>query len=251
ISWILMPPGRMDIFTIIMLMFYYFIGTSLERTWGDFRYNLYIFTGLFFTLIGAFGIYFFGTIVLHYPPDVFGSLISGINPLTGALSTTGAVSTYYINMSLYYAFALSYPDVQVLLYFIIPVKIKWLAVLNAVFLIWDLVQRPWYGKVIIAVSLLNFMLFFLSTRDLSRINPSEMKRKSAFRRSVDEARRRGFTSMNGGNAPRDKVQISKHRCAICGQTELTNPDLEFRFCSKCNGNYEYCTKHLFTHKHVE
>ncbi len=245
ISWILMPPGGLNLFTVIMLFFYFSIGTALERTWGDFRYNMYIFTGLFFTLIGAFGVYFAG-LKLGYPAQVFGGLISSM------------ISTYYVNMSLFLAFAASYPEMQVLLYFIIPVKIKWLAILDLVLIGWDLVRYPWYGKVVIVVSLLNFILFYLSTKDLNRIRPSEVHRRNAYRRAMDEGRRRGFRTVDGGSggagsgmSGRENTTITKHRCAVCGRTELTDPDMEFRFCSKCNGNYEYCSEHLHRHKHVK
>ncbi len=243
ISWILMPPRRLNIFTLIMLLFYYSIGQALERTWGDFRYNMYIFSGFLFTLIGSFVIYHIGVNALHYDPMMFGLQISIL------------VSTYYVNLSLFFAFAASYPDMTVMLYFIIPIKIWWLAVLNAVIIVWELIELPWFGRAIVIISLLNFLLYFLSTRNLRRINPQEMRRKAAYRRAVDEAAKKRFHSMDGGlnKGPGGQAQppVSKHHCAVCGQTELTNPELEFRFCSKCNGNYEYCMNHLYNHTHVQ
>ena len=87
------------------------------------------------------------------------------------------------------------------------------------------------------LSLLNFGIFFLSTRDLHRYSPKEMHRTQVYRQAVSQPR----NPQNG---------ITKHKCAICGRTELDDPSLEFRFCSKCEGNYEYCQEHLFTHQHV-
>lgn len=107
ITWVLVPPGMSNIlFVLIMLMFYYSLGTTLERTWGTFRYTLYIFSGLLFTVIGAFLLYF----------------IEG-----GYVLFAGMFSTYYISMSILLAFAVSYPDMRVLLYFVIPIKMKWMA----------------------------------------------------------------------------------------------------------------------------
>ena len=92
------------------------------------------------------------------------------------------------------------------------------------------------GPAIIA-SILNFIIFFLSTRNLSRYSPKERARKAKFKQQSAPH----MTYANG----------ARHRCAVCGRTELDDPCLEFRFCSKCNGNYEYCQDHLFTHEHVK
>ena len=46
------------------------------------------------------------------------------------------------------------------------------------------------------------------------------------------------------------VRTARHKCAVCGRTELDAPDLEFRYCSKCAGDHEYCSEHLYTHTHV-
>jgi len=231
-TWILMPPSTLSVFTVIMLFFYFQIGRSLEVTWGDFRYNVYLLMGFLFTLIGSFIIYFIGIRFFSYPPESFGY----------SLSTW--VSTYYVNMSLFFAFAASYPDMQIMLYFFIPLKIKYLAILDGVLILWQFLQSPWYGRGVIVVSLLNFLLFYLSTKNIARFSPHEMHRRNAYKRAVNNDMRGKFHSVNGG-----KNQIAKHRCAVCGRTELTNPELEFRFCSKCNGNYEYCNEHIGRHTH--
>lgn len=232
-TWILMPPSSFNIFTIIMIFFYFQIGRSLEVTWGDFRYNVYIFMGYIFTFIGSVIIYLIGIRMFGYPMETFGY----------SLSTW--VSTYFVNMSLFFAFAASYPDMQILLYFFIPLKIKYLAILDGVLILWQFLQSPWYGKGVILVSLLNFLVFFLSTRNLQRFSPHEMHRKAAYKRAVDNGMRSRFHTVQGG-----KNAIAKHKCAVCGRTELTNPELEFRFCSKCNGNYEYCNEHINNHSHI-
>ena len=223
ITWVIIPPSSLDIFTIIMLMFYFSIGQALERTWGAFRFNVYIFTGIIFTVIGAFVLY-------------------GIYALLGMNSFNMVMigyyfSTYYINMSIFLAFALSYPEMQVMLYFIIPVKMKWMGVLYAVLIGYSFIQSSWPGRVAIIASLLNFIIFFLSTRNMGRISPQQIRRRNQFRQSVRSARQD-----NRGGA--------RHKCAVCGRTELDDPSLEFRFCSKCDGALEYCNDHLFTHQHI-
>ena len=218
ISWVLIPPPSSNLlFVLIMLMFYYSIGTALERTWGAFRYNLYIFGGIICTVIGAFLLYAIGGPMI----SVYGSM---------------AFSTYYINLSIFLAFAASYPDMQVLFMMIIPMKMKWLAYLDIAYLLYDLIRGNWATRTVIIASLFNFILFFLATRNYTRISPGQMHRRQEFKKAVH---------------PKMAQGVTKHKCAICGRTEKDGDHLEFRFCSKCNGNYEYCQDHLFTHEHVK
>jgi hypothetical protein len=224
-TWVLMPPSYSNIFFyIIMMMLYYQLGTALERTWGTFRFNAYIFGGIIFTAVGVMVTYF-----------VLGALHMPEAYLMGY-----TVSTYYINLSIFLAFAVCYPDMQLMLYFIIPVKIKWLAALYAVLVGVNFIQSSWTGRIVIVMSLMNFIVFFFSTRNYRKISPVEMKRKREFRAGTTPPRMR---RADGG--------IYKHKCAICGRTDLDDPTLEFRFCSKCDGNMEYCQDHLFTHQHVK
>ena len=216
ISWVLIPPGGNIITVIIMMMLYYSLGSALERTWGAFRFNVYIFSGILFTVIGAFILYF----------------ITGGYPGIGIF-----FSTYYINMSIFLAFAASYPDMELLLYFILPIKIKWMALVYAVMILYTMVRGNVVIRVAIAASLLNFVIFFFSSRNMKPYTPKERARKTKFKQQS-----RPHMTYPGG---------ARHRCAVCGRTELDDPTLEFRFCSKCNGNYEYCQDHLFTHQHVK
>ncbi len=265
ITWILIPEMQNPFFALIMMFFYWQLGNMLESTWGTFRFNLYIFGGMFFTVIGAFIAYaiYLGLGIPLLPGDI-GKLVSG------------GISTYYINMSIFLAYAVSYPDMTVLLYFIIPIKMKWMAVVYGVWFVWSLFSALSSGAMGVSVaitlvmSLLNFVIFFFATRNYHGMSPHEFRRKQEFKRKVNHATRNrngggagpfgggnpfgaGPFGNNAGSAPQGggERQISRHKCAICGRTELTNPELEFRFCSKCNGNYEYCNDHLFTHTHVK
>ena len=92
-------------------------------------------------------------------------------------------------------------------------------------------------------ALLNFIIFFLGTRNLNRYNPKEIHRRNQFKRAMGESKTVPFP---GGSK---SGEVTKHKCAVCGRTEKDDPNLEFRFCSKCNGNYEYCQDHLYTHIH--
>ena len=226
VTWVLYPPSTSGVlwFAIAVLFFYYPIGTSLERTIGTFKYTLYILSGVVFTILGAFILYF----------------LLGGNVLVG-----NVFSTYYISLSTFLAYAMCYPDMQVLLMFIIPVKMKWMAIFYVVIVVYEMIQYimagKWYLVIPIVASLLNFIIFYFGTKDFSRYNPKEIHRRNEFRRAMEPQGR-----MNSGSG-----SVTKHKCAICGRTELDDPNLEFRFCSRCNGNYEYCQDHLFTHTHVK
>ncbi len=234
VTWIIVPPSSFSIFTIIMLFFYYSVGTTLERTWGAYRYNLYLFSGMLFTVLGSFvamGLcYLFFEDVMVIPGNA-----EYVCSLYGTL-----FSTYYINMSILLAFAATFPDMQVLLMFVIPVKMKWLGIIYGVMLLFELFQNvgsPLAGifyRTAIVASLLNFVIFWITSRSHINMSPREIKRRQEFKHEVKK-----------------NMRISGHKCAICGRTDADDPTLEFRFCSKCEGNYEYCQNHIFTHEHVK
>ena len=217
LSWVIIPPNDNIIFVIFMMLLYYSLGNTLESYWGAFRYNVYIFSGILFTVIGAFI----------------------VNGLIGGITGFGSLySTYYINMSIFLACASIMPDYQLLLYGIIPIKMKWFAILDVVLLAVDAVQGGLIIRIVIIASLLNFIIFFFCNRNLRGHSPKQAARRKKFQKQIS----RPQNQYAGG---------AKHRCAVCGRTELDNPTLEFRYCSKCNGNYEYCQDHLFTHEHVK
>lgn len=211
VTWVLTPPSELSFWTIIMIICYYSIGNSLEAAWGRFRFNLYIFSGIFFTVIGAMIAYFF--IGSNYP---YGS----------------QVSTYYINLAIFLGYAFTFPESKMYIYFVIPIKTKWLGVLYCILIVYSFINATSIGKVIIFSSLLNVILFLLGNKNINRYAPKEMKRRQTYKKEV-----------------RQSSGTTRHKCAICGRTELDGENLEFRYCSKCEGNYEYCQDHLFTHEH--
>ena len=234
VTWILVPPDSLDLFTIIMLYFYYSVGTSLERTWGTYQYNVYLFMGMLLTVISSF-------LVMGASYIFYGEYLA--DPAVAAAMfamCSSMFSTYYINMSILLAFAATFPDVQVLLMFVIPVKMKWMGIVYGVMLVLQLINgtglpmADLFYRSAIAASLLNFVIFYFKSRNKIHMTPKQMKRRQQFKQEVKR-----------------NTRITKHKCAICGRTEDDDPNLEFRFCSKCEGNYEYCQNHLFTHEHVK
>lgn len=234
ITWIIIPPTGLSIWTIIMLFFYYSVGTSLERTWGTFLYNVYIFSGIILTIIGSFVL--MG--ISYLPIFELSKLRIAYGDMNYFMLLAQNFTSYYVNMSILLAFAATFPEAMVYLMGIIPLKMKWLGVAYGVMLIVEFLQNGIVGKIVIGTSLLNFVIFFLMTRRGlgMRVSPKQVKRRHDYNKEIKKAR---------------PVSVAKHKCAVCGRNSEDNPEAEFRFCSKCNGNYEYCQEHLFTHTHVK
>ena len=168
-------------------------------------------------------------------------------------------------MSIFLAFAAAYPDMQVLLYFIIPIRIRYLGYLYAILLAVNFYQTSWPGRAAILLSLLNFIIFFFMTRNFKHYSPKEVKRRSDFRKATSGTARRGSArrraeerwgtggqgNASSGQAVSGGKRVPLHRCTVCGRTELDDPNLEFRYCTKCYGEHEYCQDHLFNHKHIQ
>ncbi|SET00773.1 rhomboid family protein [[Clostridium] polysaccharolyticum] len=224
VTFIILPyhiGGVLDVvFFAIQVMLYTFIGRSLERAWGAFRFNLFFISGVLFNILGG---------LIYY--------------LSCAITKNPAGSLYYVGMeylfqSMFFAFAVLYPDVELLLYYIIPVKMKYLAILDGVFLLRQIVisfaAGAYYIGIAIIVAMANFLIFYFATRNYKKYSPRVQKRKVQFKREVSQA-----------------STITRHKCAVCGRTEKDGENLEFRYCSKCKGNLEYCQEHLFTHEHVK
>lgn len=234
VTWILIPPSSFNFFTVIMLYFYYSVGTTLERTWGAYRYNVYLFSGMLFTVLGSF-------VAMGLCYVFYGDVLAYSDAARYAFASySGLFSTYYINMSILLAFSATFPDAQVMLMFVIPIKMKWLGIIYGAMLVFDLFQdvgSPLAGifyRTAIVASLLNFVIFWLTSRGHIQMSPKEIKRRQEFKHEI-----------------RKNKKVSGHKCAICGRTDADDPTLEFRYCSKCDGNYEYCQNHIFTHEHVK
>ncbi len=205
ITFLFIPETLSPIFIIFSLYFYYLIGNTLEREWGTAKFTLYYLLGALLTMAVSF---------------IFD------------LSS----SATYLNFSLFFAFASFYPDFEVLVFFILPVKIKWLAVLDAVYFLIAIFTSPWPYFLIPLVAVGNYLLFFWQDYvDFFRRQKGYRKRAASFRRGVQSGR------------PEKKAYT--HKCSVCGITDRDDPDMEFRYCSLCTGYKCYCANHLFTHEH--
>ncbi|HZP88556.1 MAG TPA: hypothetical protein VFB54_17220 [Burkholderiales bacterium] len=200
LSFVFTPPFGNPILAVFALYFLYFMGGSLENQWGTFRYNLYVLIGFVMTIAAAFAFPF------------------------------GAASNVYITGSIFLAFAYLYPEFQILLFLIIPVKVKWLAWLTWAGYAYSLVFGDWNTRLLVLASITNFLVFF--GRDLfyrARYGHRKMKKATAELRTRDKP---------------------THACTTCGVTDKTDRTMEFRYCTKCDPPLEYCLTHLGDHQHV-
>lgn len=196
-------------FGIIALFMYYNLGQTLENVWGSFRFNVFFFMGMLAQVVAC----------------LLGYLVFG---------QRWTLTTGFINASIFLAFAMYFPDAQFLLFFVLPVKAKWLAVAECAVYLYSFIFGNAATRCELVVSLANILVFFLLTRNYSRYSPKERKRKNNFKKEM-KIHPKGAT---------------RHQCVVCGRTEKDGEGLEFRYCSKCEGSYEYCQDHLYTHKHV-
>lgn len=227
ITFIFVPYTSQNLFLFLLtLYFYYFIGTALEREWGANKFTIF---------------YFFGVI---------------LNILIGFL--VGTASMYYVNMSMFFAFATLYPDLQFLLFFIIPVKAKWLAWIDGAYFAIAVVRFLIAGQFLYAlipiVAVLNYLLFFAS--DIGgkvsywKGRAKQKARQQEFRQSYQRGGA-GPKVVNFHDAKTKAKTNYLHKCAVCGKTDVTDPQMEFRYCSKCNGYYCYCADHINSHIHIQ
>jgi hypothetical protein len=141
-------------------------------------------------------------------------------------------------MSIFLAIAVIIPDMTILLMFILPVKMKYVGIFYALSLLLNFIVVDYINRIVIIASLLNCIIFFLSTRRRTVFRPNNPRPNQSKTRTV---RNREVKKV---------IYSSQHKCSVCGVTDKDAPEREFRYCSKCSGNHEYCDVHLYTHIHI-
>jgi hypothetical protein len=195
------PPVANPLFAFFAWYLFYLMGSALEELWGAFRYNLFLLLGYCLMVAASF-------VTPAYP-----------------------VSNAFIGGSVFLAFAFLFPDFQLLLFFVLPVRIKWLALITWLGYGYLFLLGGWAARMMVLASLGNFFLFF--ARDI-RLNLRHGKRQMV---------KRAAASANRADEP-------FHCCTVCGITDKTHPDMDFRYCPECEGQHCYCTEHIFDHKHL-
>ncbi|PKM57290.1 MAG: hypothetical protein CVU98_06855 [Firmicutes bacterium HGW-Firmicutes-3] len=218
-TFIFLPRTKSLLWIIFSLLFFLFAGRTIEQYWGAFRFNVYY-------LVGTLGTIVAGIIV----EALYGGMIA--IPLTN----------YYLNMTMLFALAAIIPNFEVRIYFILPVKMKYIGYIFGGLLLWEFLSGPLPQKIIIFASVLNFILFF----GPSLINKSKQTyRKQQYRQANKPTPKAKPTAKQG-----EVIQVAFHCCEVCNKTEVDDPSLEFRYCSKCEGRHEYCTEHILSHTHI-
>ena len=215
ITYIFTDFRSTPLLTLLFLVCYYSISKGIESTWGTLRFNLYYFCGIILMDIYC--------MIFNVP-----------------------ASAEYLHLSLFLAYATTYPDAKFLLFFIIPVPAWIFALLDVGLTAYGLITYSFPYNLFSVVALANYFLF--TGADIVNILPPPWRRKllQRKRQRVQEVVI-PFTKAKPKAAP--KVDYT-HRCTVCGRTDVTNPELEFRYCSRCNGYYCYCEEHISNHSHI-
>ena len=211
ITFIFIPPTTNILFLLLTCYFYYWIGKTLENEWGKLKFNIFYLTGMLATIIFC-------------------------------VLTRSAGTAFYLNLSLFFAYATLYPEQRILLMLFIPVKVKYAAlVMAAVFFVIPLFEFTVFPMNLLPLAaILNYFLFFWDKiRGLLRNQTVYGRKRADFKSAVRQSR------------TRPGYEGHVHKCAECELTDTQDPDMEFRYCSMC-AHYEcYCSHHIFTHEHVK
>ena len=208
--------------TAISLFCYYTLGRAMEYNWGTLRFNLFYLTGI--VMMDAYCL-------------LFG----------------GRASVTYLNLSLFLSYATMYPDSQFLLFFIIPIKAWIFALVDLLIVLFDLFTYPFPYSFFSIISLANYFLFF--GKDVLNVIPRSWRIRVSqlFGKKTKQQKAKVIrfdTGSHEASHASTKTPYT-HRCTVCGRTDLSNPELEFRYCSKCKGYYCYCQDHINDHTHIQ
>ena len=186
----------------------------MEREWGQAKFNMYFLTGMVFTILYVFLVYFIGGITM-------------------------SIGAEFIYLSMFFSFATYYPEQRVLFMYIIPIKIKWLAVANALYFVYEIFALRFPLSLLPVVATLNYLLFCgdMLFGSLHFRRPEQVRKTVNFQRETQRIRR------EQQNAP------YRYKCAVCGRTDVDHPELEFRYCSRCAGYHCFCQDHINNHIH--
>lgn len=223
ISFILLElSSRRMIWAAIAAIFYYQLGLALENTWGRCKFSLYYLTGIVF--LNAAGFIF----------DI-------------------RINSSALNMTLFLAYATLYPETYFRVFFIIPVKARWLGIIDLAIYLYQLLQIHAFPYNLLPLfALANYFLYL--GKDFFNIFPDSWRinARRLFKRSPKTAKTIPFPKAGSYDASHTTVRAPyTHKCTVCGRTDISDPGLEFRYCSRCKGYYCYCVDHISNHAHIE
>ena len=210
ITFMVYPPS-MGLLAFLVFYFYYWMGTALEQVWGTAQFNIYLLIGWALTVIYGFLVYFIGGLRI-------------------------SIDAQYLYLSMFFSYAALFPDQTVLLFFFIPIKMKYMAIIDAVYFLAAVITNPFPVNLLPVVAVLNFFIFFSGTL-LQRIPKKASQSTINFRKASQKIRRE------------EREKLYHHKCAVCRRTDTDYPGLEFRYCSRCAGYHCFCSDHINNHIH--
>ncbi len=253
-TWIFTAPSEFDEWTVLSLVCLYFIGSSAERGMGTFLFDLYMITSMLLNFITVMAVSAFYYFIKSDDINAFAEVGLG-----------GLFVNWLVPSSIFFAFAMAFMDSTILFMFLFPLKAKYIAAID--FAIWIYYYFKYPYTTLRALIIVNFALFFIFYNILKKYNSRGAYRFSFSDYSKKKKQSAGFrvrdnkdnvynmsdyvSRKQGGEEKKMPEGITRHKCAICGKTENDGDELVFRFCTKCNGNYEYCNEHIYTHEHIK
>lgn len=223
VTFIFIPYGS-GLSLLLWLYFYYFIGNALEEHGGTAKFNIFYLSGALLNVVSM-------TLVWLFTGD---DLLAQLGLY--AYSYTGM---HYVNLSMFFAFATLFPDLEVLFMFILPIRVKWLALLDLVLFVHGVLTSFFPLNLLPIVALLNYFLFFGGW--IFQLFTPENKARRQTKANFKNEQRRIRHEM--------KTKAYSRKCEVCGRTDTDFPELEFRFCSRCEGYHCYCMDHINNHVH--
>ena len=230
-----------SMFTLIFLYFFYMLGRHVEQSMGTFRFNLFYLSGII--LMDIFAMIFCPTVPQYHTPEE-ATYLWGVLPMYFNMA-------YYLHLSLLLTFATTHPDAQFLIFFIIPIKAWVMGIVYMILIAVEIFNMSFPvmyfpHNLFPLIGLLNYLLF--TGKDVINLFPflKNRRRYKAPKRAYNPG------PIPYRQAPQQPKQVNySHRCTICGRTDVSNPELEFRYCSRCNGYFCYCEDHISNHTHIE
>ena len=234
-------PISTDFLAIISFYFYYWIGHTLEQQWGPGKFTIYLFSGILLTIVYCFAVY--AVAALRLPVRSFGGAQGHLMREALLMQASLPATATYIYFSLFFAFATLFPDTRVYLFFILPIKMKWLALVDAAFFLYEVVTNIAAGDVLYGmlplVALLNYLLFCGGWL-FDWMRPARRQTRKNTINFKQEVRRIQYEQ---------QTKPYSRRCEVCGRTDVSDPTLEFRYCSRCQGYHCFCIDHINDHRH--
>lgn len=227
VTWLAVPNSSNPFYLLLGCYFYFWIASMLERQWGTARFNLFYFGGALLSVIVG--------------------LLVGLLQRSLTHTYSAIELSYYLNLSIFLVLATLFGDTQVLLFFVVPIKMKWMALLDVALIVVEMIQLIGAGYWMLALApVASWINYFVFTWPFWANKLGIVRHKSdptviQFKKARQQVQRTQKTR---------QAQGYRHKCAVCGVTDTMAPDMEFRYCSKCDGYHCYCIDHINNHVHI-